>query len=258
MAGKTVWQLLRNKYPAGECVLLEEVSDTTGGRNRSADYIVVNLWPSRGNSIIGFEKKTYRSDWLNELKKPEKQEAIFKFCDYFYLVTDTENIAKIEEIPENWGWMHSDGVRLKIIKQAPKLQPIPCTRQFMCAMMRRADSKEGFVKREDIEERISQEVEQAIARNTKLGDQKIRDYDDLVQKIKDFEDTSGIKINEQWSWQSGKQIGEAVLKVMNWDENRESNKLKNLHESAIKIVKSIAEQIKRVEEISELIPTPAS
>lgn len=246
---KTAWQLLRNKYPEGECVLMEEVSDTTGGRNRSADFIVVNLWPSRGNSIIGFERKSFRSDWQSELKKPNKQEAIFKFCDYFYLLTDKDNVAKIEEIPENWGWMHCENSRIKIIKNAPKLQSIPCSSQFMCAMLRRAASKEGYVHKSDIEERIELGIEQAVAKRIRENDRKIKEYDELVTRVGEFEKASGVDIRSRWSWNSGKEIGEAVKTIMTWQTVNQEEKLQRLKKHASDILDSINKQIEQYEKI---------
>lgn len=250
---KTAWQLLRAKYPIGECVLLEEVSDKTGRRNRSADFIVVNLWPSRGNSIIGFEKKTYRSDWLNELKNPEKQEAIFKYCDYFYLLTDRENVAKIEEIPENWGWVHSDGKRLKVIKEAVKLNPVPCTRGFVCSMLRRADSKDGFVRKEEIEDRIKSAVESAIARENQKADYKAKEYDNLIKRIEAFKEASGIDIESKWSWRGGKEIGEAVKKVMTLDECNPLGRLTQLQTYINRIQEQVQSQIDIASEVQKNI-----
>lgn len=122
----TPWEVLRFKFPAQEYVLIEEVSDASGfSRSRSLDYMLVNLWNSRGLAITGIEKKTNRGDWLKELKNPAKQENHFKYCDYFYLLTDKDGVAKIEEIPPNWGWYHINGSGiLKTMKVAPQYLPI--------------------------------------------------------------------------------------------------------------------------------------
>lgn len=69
----TAYSVLRAKYPETECVLMQEVSDASGHtRSRSLDFMVVNLWNSRGLSVIGIEKKTNLGDWLKELKNPAK------------------------------------------------------------------------------------------------------------------------------------------------------------------------------------------
>lgn len=75
--------LVRAKYPGPAYTFLNELRDGTDFHTagRSADAIAFGTWPSRGLSITGFEYKSYRGDWLNELKKPEKAESIARFCD---------------------------------------------------------------------------------------------------------------------------------------------------------------------------------
>lgn len=211
----SVYNLLRKKYPAEECVLLEEVSDTTGGRNRSCDFMVVNLWKSRGLSIIGIEQKSYRSDWLNEMKNPKKQEAHFKYCDYFYLLTTEENVAKLEEIPVTWGWMMVKGGKIHIMKPAPKLSAEPIPRDFLCAMLRRAADKTNFIHKNTIEETINERVENSL--------KHLREYNNaqhiserlkkIQQKVDEFELHSGIKIDD-WM-HTPKQLGQAVRMLRN-------------------------------------------
>ena len=68
--------LLRRKYPADQYAMLYEVRDAAGfSAKRSADVMLIGLWPSRGNMVEGMEVKISRSDWLRDLKKPEKAEA---------------------------------------------------------------------------------------------------------------------------------------------------------------------------------------
>ena len=70
---KNIYSIIRKRYPENEFVLMEEVSDAAGfSRSRSADYIAVGLWPSRGLYINGIELKSFRSDWLSELKKTKE------------------------------------------------------------------------------------------------------------------------------------------------------------------------------------------
>ena len=58
---------LEAKYPPPAWLTLWEVRDATGyGASRSADAIAFGVWPSRGLSIVGFEIKSSRSDWLRE------------------------------------------------------------------------------------------------------------------------------------------------------------------------------------------------
>lgn len=244
---KSSWQLLRNKYPEGECVLMEEVSDITGGRNRSADFIVVNLWPSRGNSIIGFERKSYRNDWLREMKMPEKQEAIYQYCNYFYLLTDKENVAKLEEIPVNWGWVHNDGTRLKTMKVAPSLTPIACSKKFICAMLRRAASKEGFVHVDTIKEKLDTAEERGALKAANTRDFKIRAYDSLMESINEFETASGIKIAEK-NWRfDPKKTGEALKLVLDGEIPRLEDRIKKIQKDIALISEAVQPIFNKIE-----------
>ena len=238
----TAYQALRNKYPATECVLLEEVSNGTGAsRDRSLDYMVINLWPSRGLSVIGIEKKSHRSDWLNELKTPQKQEAHFKHCDFFYLLTDNDNVAKPEEIPTTWGWMHLKGSSIKILKEAPKLSPEPIGRSFMCAMLRRAASKDGFIHKDEIEERILQEVKSRADYKSQNYDHIRNELDRLQNTVHEFEVASGVKI-DQYTRSAGK-IGKAVSVVLSNSTEEYHEKLTMLYRRVESIQSSIKNAI---------------
>ena len=97
--------LIRAKYPVREWALAFEVSNGTGSEaRRHADAVAMNLWPSRGLAIHGFEFKVYRNDWLRELQNPAKAEPVAQYCDYWWLVTGP-GIVKDGELPDTWGLM---------------------------------------------------------------------------------------------------------------------------------------------------------
>lgn len=177
---KNLWSILRAKYPENEYVLMEEVSNAAGfNRSNSADYIAVNLWPSRGLAINGIELKSFRSDWLRELKKPDKAESIFQYCDYFWLLTTDETIAKLEEIPVTWGWMTVKGCKIKVLKDAPKLTPAQLSKGFLISMLRRAADKTSFVHKDSIEDKIKQHVEIALEQKGRENDRKLKRAEEL-------------------------------------------------------------------------------
>jgi hypothetical protein len=196
----TSYQVLRNKFPENECVLICEVFDASGfSRSRSLDYMLVNLWQSRGLSVTGIEEKSNRSDWLRELKNPQKQENHFKYCDYFYLLTDKEGVAKLEEIPETWGWYHiNDKSILKTMKQAPKLPSQPVERSLLCAMLRRAADKTGFTHKDVIEERVAEKIKAGLSGHNAMLERKAAEHDELLRKIKLFENETGLDIQYNW------------------------------------------------------------
>ena len=94
---KELMNALRNKYDdnGNAFAFMEQVGNATGWEcNRHADAIVVSLWKSRGLEIMGFETKVSRSDWLKELKQPEKADEISKYCHRWYLVVGDESIVQ--------------------------------------------------------------------------------------------------------------------------------------------------------------------
>lgn len=241
-----VWEILRAKFPEKEYALMEEVSDAAGfDRKRSADYMAVSLWPSRGCAITGIELKSYRSDWLNELKNPKKAENIFRYCDYFYLLTTDEKIAKMEEIPETWGWFTIKGSRVFLKKEAPKLTPQPITKSFMAAMLKRASDKKDFVHIRSIEDRIASAAENAKKQNlTELENTK-KKLSELTETVRQFRETSGIDLLNFTPWQTNpSKIGKVVKFITEEGGTKElTNDLLRLEAAAKKIQEQISANI---------------
>lgn len=206
---KNLYSIIRKRYPESEYALMCEVSDAAGfNRSRSADYIAVGLWPSRGLFINGIELKSFRSDWLSELKNPKKAENIFQYCDFFWLLTTDDTIAKIEEIPPTWGWLCVCGNKITVKKDAPKLTPVQLTRGFICAMLKRAVNKDNFVHVDSIQDKIEKAKEEAVSNQTYQQKNNEKRLKELQEQVTEFETASGIKITDRWH--SNKKIGEAV------------------------------------------------
>ncbi|HTH58276.1 MAG TPA: hypothetical protein VL728_19655 [Cyclobacteriaceae bacterium] len=244
---KSIYEILRRKYPENEYCLMEEVSDAAGyHRSRSADFIVVNLWPSRGLAINGIELKSFRNDWLSELKKPQKAENIFQYCDYFWLLTSDDNVAKIEEIPISWGWMTIKNEKVFVKKEAPKLEPRPVSRHFMCSMLKRAVDKTGFIHRDSIKDEIEKQNESTkISKEwelKRLGEENAQ----LTKIINDFKESSGIDLHStRWNGYKPSKIGEAVKFIMNNDGLENFKKgLSNLEAQALRIHDNIRDGLK--------------
>lgn len=155
-------EMLRARYPAQSHALFSEVQSATAyqGKQR-ADAVSVGLWPSRGLDVIGFEFKRSRSDWLRELKKPDKAEEIFQFCDRWYLVVDDVSIVRAGELPTTWGLLVVQGDKLVEEVEAPKLDAKPMAREFMASLMRSAqkDRDRAIAQpREEIEAEVRKEL----------------------------------------------------------------------------------------------------
>lgn len=143
-------------------------SDAGFDAKRTADYIAVDLWPSKGLALHGHEVKISRADWLNELKDPSKSAEFMKHVDYWWLVIADAAMVKVGELPEGWGMIAVGGDgKLRTVKQAPRLnkpegekvrngwgglreQSNPVHRGLVVAMVRSAAKTAGIATREEI------------------------------------------------------------------------------------------------------------
>lgn len=109
------------------------------GPLRTADAMVVDLWPSSGHLIHGFEIKVSRSDWLTELKDPEKAGAFKPYCDRWWLVVPDAAIVR-DDLPAEWGLitLAKNGDTLRIHKQAPMLERQAMPFEMTAAWLRAA------------------------------------------------------------------------------------------------------------------------
>jgi len=96
---------------------------------RTADFIALDGWESKSHVVHGHEVKISRSDWLTELKDPEKAEAFRPYCDYWWLVVSDVKIVRLDELPAGWGLMArvGEGDQLRVVRQAKKIdrEPLP-------------------------------------------------------------------------------------------------------------------------------------
>lgn len=132
---------LRVRYDR-EWIFMTNVRDSTGyprGKRRYADAMAMNMYPSRGLYLDGFEIKLNRSDLVAELRDPSKAEAFKQFCDHWWLVIPDKDIIRLGGVPDDWGvlWAPPRG-GMRVIKQAPKLEPVPITRGFLASLLRNA------------------------------------------------------------------------------------------------------------------------
>jgi hypothetical protein len=250
---KNIFHILRKKFPEREYALMQEVSDAAGfNRSNSADFIAVGLWPSRGLAINGIEVKSFRSDWLRELKKPDKAENIFKYCDYFWLLTSDETIAKLEEIPPTWGWMSIKGEKIIIKKEAPALSPLPVSKNFLAAMLKRAQDKTNWVHADSIKDKISEAKEYARSENKRQIDRLEKELAEITNAVKEFKEASGIDLKYYPRYNtSPKKMGEALKLLENGGAEHMKKKLLDLEKTAKTVYDAIS---KAIESLHEAVP----
>lgn len=132
-----------NHFGAGY-IRLTQVRAATGWADlNTADMMVMGEWPSTGNELHGFEIKVSRTDWLNEVRNPHKNDSVKGYCDRWWLVIADEAMVRPGELPENWGMMAWQGrnKKLKVVKQAPKLEAHPMDHCFVASLLRHNDKE---------------------------------------------------------------------------------------------------------------------
>lgn len=245
-----IYKILRKRYPESEYSLLTEVSDQAGAsRGRSIDFIVMSLWPSRGLNLMGVELKSFRGDWLREMKNPKKQESIYKYCDQFWLLTKDDSIARLEEIPETWGWMCVKGGKIHVLKDAPKLSPENLSRSFLAALLKRSSSKDGFVLRDSIKDEIeaAKQSQRKDFENTQFA--LNRKIEKLEKCIEQYAESTGVNI-EGDRWRSNtNQIGKAVKLLQNGGAEKLKKDLVFLKGQAQSVLNSISPILDELAEI---------
>lgn len=203
---------LRARFVAPEWAIFFEVGDGTGSNQRRwADSVAMNMWPSRGLEIHGFEIKVSRSDWLRELKDPAKSAKVQQYCDRWWIITP-KGIIKPGELPPTWG--HYEVSEAGVIRQvvaAPQLEAVPVTRPFVAAMLRRA----GGVDEEAVASRVRTEVDKLRARDEERIkneiDRQARNDKILRENVETFERVSGLSISK---WGQSEEVARAVRFVL--------------------------------------------
>lgn len=204
----SVFKTLSRTFPPGPFVLLPSVRNGTGyakKKTRTADGIAVSVWPSRGLYFTGIEIKVSHSDWMSEIKDPEKSCEIQKYCRYWYIATP-EGVVQPGEMPENWGHIIVGEKKNVMAKEAPRLTPEPPDMLFVCSVLRAAS--EQCVPMAEIQDREREIHDRAFEDGKKRSE-----YDamQLREAVDYFEHHAGIKIDKPW--EAGK-IGDAVRLVM--------------------------------------------
>lgn len=212
MRASDVRAALRSRFSGQEWAIFFEVADGTGTRkNRSADAVAMNLWPSRGLELHGFEIKVSRSDWLSELKNPAKSEPVQRYCDRWWIVCPAD-IIKPGELPPTWGHYEvSPSGQITQKAAAPKLESVPATRDFMAALMRRV----GSVDEGEIEALVSKRVEALRAGDEKRIEREIdaRTHKavQVLDSMAELSDLTGIDLTK---WNPNKEIAAAIKMVL--------------------------------------------
>ena len=210
-----VREALKIKFSRPEWALLFEVGNGTGGNlRRWADAVAMNMYPSRGLAIVGFEIKVSRSDMQKELEQPKKAEEVGKFCNSWYLVVPKGLIRECDIIPDAWGILEYSEKGLRQTTKPKDLEAQPVTKAFVAAMLRRESESWDKKLGEEVDKRTKSQIER-IEQNFESRLESERNQTSVRQKrlaeqVKNFETASGIRIDQ---YTDGEELGKAVALI---------------------------------------------
>ncbi len=138
---RTMLDLLHLRYSftsagARRYVVAEHVPNRPVSASRIADFVAMDTWSSGKFALAGHEVKVSRSDWLRELKDPEKAAEFTPYMHRWWLVVPDASIVRDGELPEFWGLMVLAGSQLRAVKRAPLADAIPLPPMRLAALMR--------------------------------------------------------------------------------------------------------------------------
>lgn len=244
--------LLRTKFDEQGYALFPQVPDGTGARRRrTADAIMMSLWPSRGLHLFGIEYKRTKSDWQRELKDPSKADSIGQYCDYWYMLAPV-GVINVLEVPPAWGlWEIDDRHRLLRTREAPTNEhKKPVDLVFLAGLVRAAQNALSSRRFQDavIQEEYRRGVEAGKNEASYSHKQRQRDLESLQEQLAEYEDASGVKIGR---WSGGARLGDEVrqgLRLLTDPEHHISNAkhivsmTENLQKAASALVETLKAQ----------------
>lgn len=212
---ETVVAEIRKIHAHPEWCVFQEVADATGGRaSRRADAVALNMWPSRGLEIRGFEVKVSRGDLKREFEDPSKAEAVGKYCDTWCLAYPAGLIRPSDNVPLSWGLFEVSAKGGRYVKQPTARIPsmvTPVTRTFMAALARasyeevhRVLNGGEWIRKKDIEARVQQAFDDGVRTAPERRDEEVLQLRAQVKLLKPLADVLGLDLEKAESWTAEK------------------------------------------------------
>lgn len=214
---ESLFAMLAVRYQGPEWILFRHVPDAKS--RRYADVIGFSTWGSRGHTLRGFEIKVSRSDWLAEVKNPEKAGA-FAHCVHDWYVVSAPGVVQPHEVPKTWGWIERHGSRLVQQKKAAVMSEASDVNVHFVARLfvsyRNEQERAMQRLREARLESIDAEVEKRLEHEReRLAERATRDSKDAVATLQRFEAVAGFALD---TWDVGRVAH--VAKVLHEHDTR--------------------------------------
>lgn len=204
---------LRERYPTKhfrdhkvQSVFLEQVRNAAGfDASRTCDALHLEMWPSAGLRLTGFEIKATRGDWLRELKDPAKGEAFALHCDHWFVVAPV-GVVDVSELPTGWGLLVPNVKgKLGIAHPSPKRRdPLPVSRGMLVAIVAATVAESLGPMLASV--RVETEKALAKARQSSESDETRQ----LRRDVESFERESGVKLAAYQGGELGRRVRAAL------------------------------------------------
>lgn len=208
MTESDVADRLRLVFPAPAHVILDKVRNGTGytKQTRTADALVLSVYPSRGLWMAGIEIKCNRGDWKRELANPDKADAIGKYCHLWYMAAP-QGVVPIDELPEKWGLIEVAANIAKICKRASfNNEPKQLDMLLLCSILR--TFSESMVPARKVEALVQKRTSEIIE---KTNERHSHELNMLRDRVQEFENVSGVDLTNPWTLG---RIGQAVKLII--------------------------------------------
>jgi len=143
MTATDVFHILAKRFCLPEWALLYEVRLGTGyvrpWRNENfeqrMDAFAINCYPSKDLVRIAFEIKVSRSDYLREIRNPQKRQGALELSNQFYIVAPPGIVR--DDLPDDCGYIEvTDKARVKIPAPTRDIPDPPM--RFVASLVRHA------------------------------------------------------------------------------------------------------------------------
>jgi hypothetical protein len=249
-----IYAALRARYCAPEFALFFEVANGTGANiRRYADAVAMNLFPSRGLTVNGFEVKASAHDWRRELKNPHKaEEGIFKFCDHWWVVASAGIVAKAD-LPSTWGLLELTDKGMRQVVAAPRLKPQALSRNFIAALLRRVSQADHGLVDELVRNAVAERRARMDAEVESRVTLRLREVERKMEIIEGIERQAGIKLTD---WNAHDGYGRIIKAIEATGIAKQWGSLRTLAKTLSGMSKSIEGHIAEFDAIAPDVPAP--
>ena len=200
MNAQDVMASLHLRWPDTDYLHIEEAPEGPDRGGRKLDLLVVSLWRSRGLLLDGVEVKVSYSDWRRERDNAAKADRWWARTNRFWLAVPEQLAVRVrDELPPTWGLLACSAPEKPpvVVVKAQKRDREDIAWPVMVGLLRTvAGCGRNALDRaraEGIREGACREGERKQAAHPN------RAHDELLERVREFEAASGLRISDRWT-----------------------------------------------------------